>query len=48
MDMDASTSRDSREATAQAVRVGNAHQVPTADIAKGQGSELLGPPAASN
>jgi ribonucleoside-diphosphate reductase alpha chain len=47
MDMETSASRDSREATAQAVRIEGDHQVPIAEMTEGLGSELLGPPAAN-
>jgi ribonucleoside-diphosphate reductase alpha chain len=47
MDMGTSASRDSSESTAQAVQVESDHHVRTADTAEGQGSELLGPPAAN-
>jgi ribonucleoside-diphosphate reductase alpha chain len=45
--METSAPRDSKEATAQTVRVESDPHVPTADIAEGQGSERLGPPAAN-
>jgi ribonucleoside-diphosphate reductase alpha chain len=45
--MDTSASRDSRESTVQAVQVESDHHVPAADTAEGQGSEILGPPAAN-
>jgi ribonucleoside-diphosphate reductase alpha chain len=47
MEMEASASRDFREATAQSVRVERDHHVPAADTAGRLGSELLGPPAAN-
>jgi len=47
MDIGTSASRDSREATVQTVRLEDDSHVPTADIAEGHESELLGPPAAN-
>ena len=47
MDLKTSASRDSKESAVQTVRVGNEHQAPPADIAEGQDSGLLGPPAAN-
>jgi len=47
MDMETSASRDSGEPAVQTVRVEGDHHVPAADIAEGQGSERLGPPAAN-
>ena len=47
MDKEASVPRDSREATAQPVRIEGDRHVRTADMTGGMGSELLGPPEAN-
>lgn len=47
MDIEITASRESREATEQAIRIESEHHVPTADLAEGKGSDLLGPPAAN-